>query len=81
MEVPIREQITVPIGPIEFPVDLNMDVPISTTVPVHIVRDLPISTSVDLRTDVPIEIDLGQAPIGDVLEELEDALRELLEQL
>jgi hypothetical protein len=81
MQVPIREQVTVPIGPIEFPVDLNMDVPISTTVPVHIVRDLPVSTSIDLRTDVPIEIDLGQAPIGDVLKELENALRELLEQL
>ncbi len=81
--VPIRQNITVPVevpvlGQIELPVEINMDVPVSTTVTVAINKEIPISTSVDLNTSIPIELDLGQPPLGDVLRELEESLRELL---
>ncbi len=81
MSVPIREQITVPVGPIEFPVDLNFDVPISMTVPIEVNREIPIQTTVDLDTTIPVQFDLGQPPLGDVLQRLEETLRELLDQL
>ncbi len=81
--VPIRQNITVPVdvpvlGRIELPVEINMDVPVSTTVTVVINKEIPISTSVDLNTNIPLELDLGQPPLGDVLRELEESLRELL---
>ena len=86
MTVPIRERINVPVdvpvlGRIELPVDLDFDVPVSTTVTVAIDRDIPIATDIDLNTTIPLDIDLGQAPLGDVLRDLEETLRELLEQL
>ncbi len=79
--VPIREQVTVPVGPVNFPVDLNIDVPISTTVPVQIRRELPIHTNVDLDTTIPLEVNLRESPVSQVLQDLEEALRELLGQL
>ena len=81
MSVPIREQIMVPVGPIEFPVDLNFDVPISMTVPVEIDRQIPIRTMVDLDTSITLQLDLGQPPLGDVLQRLEETMRDLLDQL
>jgi hypothetical protein len=84
--VPIRESISVPVdvpvlGRIELPVELNMDVPVSMTVNVAINKEIPIATSVDLNTTIPLQIELGQPPLGDVLRELEDTLRELLRGL
>ncbi len=81
MSVPIRQKITVPVGPVDFPVDLNFDVPISTTVPVRINRQIPITTSVDLDTSIPLELNLGQPPLGDLLRKLEQTLNDLLRQL
>lgn len=86
MSVPIRQSIIVPvevpvIGQIDLPVELNLDVPISTTVQVAIDKQIPIATSVDLNTSIPLEINLSQPPLGDVLQELEDTLRELLKGL
>jgi hypothetical protein len=83
--VPIRQKISVPVdvpvvGTVDLPVDLNFDVPVSTTVTVAIKKQIPISTSVDLNTNVPINLDLGQAPLGDVLRSLEDRLRAILAQ-
>ena len=85
ISVPIRQQINVPVevpllGPVELPVTLNFDVPVSTTVTVPIDKQIPINTSVDLNTTIPLDIDLGQEPLGNVLRDLEDALRELLTQ-
>lgn len=86
MIVPVRQQITVPVevplvGNVELPVTLNFDVPVSTTVSVVLDREIPIETSVDLDTVVPLELQLDQPPLGDVLRELEEALRDLLGQL
>ena len=84
--VPIRQTITVPVevpvvGSVELPVNLNFDVPVSTTVTVAIKKQIPIATNVDLNTNIPLTLDLGQPPLGDVLRNLENTLRELLRQL
>ena len=81
MTVPIRQQITVPVGPVNFPVDLNFNVPISTTIPVKINRQVPIKTSIALNTNIPVEFNLGKPPIGDVLRRLQDTLQALLNSL
>ncbi len=57
-----------------MPVNLNFDGPVSTTVSVTINKDIPISTSVDLNTEIPLDIDLGQPPLGDTPRRLEEAL-------
>ena len=84
--VPVRQSIMVPVevpvvGRVELPVELDFDVPVSTTVTVVITKEIPIETSVDLNTSIPLEIDLAQPPLGDVLRELQEALEELLGQL
>ncbi len=84
--VPIRQRVNVPVevpvlGSIELPVQLDLDVPVSTTVTVAIDKQIPIETDVDLNTTIPLEINLGEGAIGDVLRELEEALRNLREQL
>jgi hypothetical protein len=81
MKVPIRQQVTVPVGPVSFPVDLNFDVPISTTFPVKFQRQIPVRTNIDLNTTIPIDLDLKQGSLGDVLRKLEESLRQLLAQL
>ena len=86
MTVPIKQTLTVPVevpllGPVELPVPLDFEVPISTTVTVPIDKEIPIATSVELNTNIPLEIDLGQPPLGDVLRNLEEVLRQLLGQL
>lgn len=81
LKVPIRQQVTVPVGPVSFPVDLNFDVPISTTFPVKFQRQLPIRTNIDLDTNIPIELDLKQGSLGEILRKLEESLRQLLAQL
>ena len=84
--VPIRQNISVPveipvIGSVELPVQINMDVPVSTTVTVAIDKQIPIETEVDLNTNIPLEFNLGEGAIGDVLRELEKALLDLRAQL
>ena len=81
MTVPIRQQITVPVGPVNFPVNLNFNVPISTTIPVKINRQVPIKTSIALDTNVPVELNLSKPPIGDVLRRLQETLQSLLDSL
>ncbi len=81
MTVPVRENVIVPVGPVEFPVPLNIDVPISTTITVPIKRRLPITTDVELDTTIPLEVNLQQSPVGDVLRRLQQSLEELLRQL
>ena len=81
MSVPIRQQITVPVGPVDFPVNLNFNVPISTTIPVKINRQVPIKTSIALDTNVPVELNLSQPPIGDVLRRFQETLQSLLNSL
>ncbi len=84
--VPINQRVNVPVevpvlGSIELPVQLDLDVPVSTTVTVAIDKQIPIETEVDLNTTIPLEINLGEGAIGDVLRDLEEALRNLREQL
>ena len=43
-------------------------------------KQIPIATNVDLDTDIPLSIDLSQPPMGDVLRNFENALREVLAQ-
>jgi hypothetical protein len=81
MTVPIRQQITVPVGPVDFPVNLNFNVPISTTIPIKINRQVPIKTSIALDTNVPLELNLAQPPVGDILRRLQEALQALLNGL
>jgi hypothetical protein len=83
--VPIQQRIVVPVevpvvGQVDLPVNLDLTVPVSTTVRVAIDRQIPIATDVDLNTNIPLSIDLSQPPLGDVLRDLENALRDVLVQ-
>ncbi len=83
--VPIKQKIVVPVdvpllGEIELPVTLDLTVPVSTTVNVAINKQIPIATNIDLNTNIPLSIDLSQPPLGDVLRNLENALRDVLAQ-
>jgi len=74
--VPVRLAMTVPVSTtIEVP--LATTVPVSTTVEVPIRRDVPIQAEIPIDTVLPVELNLNDAPSGDLLEHLEATLREL----
>jgi hypothetical protein len=83
--VPIRETIPLPVetplGTYTFNVPLDFTVPVSDTVQVPINKQVPIKADIPVQLDIPIELELNQPPISDVLQQFEDALRELREGL
>lgn len=84
-DVPINQTVRIPIntplGAVPIDIPLNLTVPISNTVVVPINREIPFQTTIPISTSVPIELALGEGTAGDVLQQLEDSLRELREQL
>lgn len=74
IEIPIlgTRTINVPVQT-EVPVDLEVVIPVSQTV--------SINTDVALNTDIPIQINLREMGLGDVLEELDGMLIEVEEDL
>lgn len=85
LSVPIEQTITVPIstpvGSVELPIPLSFTVPISNTISVPINKDIPIQTDIPINTTIPINLSLGDPPVGDVLQQLENGLRNLREQM
>jgi|GEM_PF-6906978 len=83
--VPIKQTIKLPIdtpvGPLEFDVPLDFTVPVSDTVEVPINKSIPFQADIPVQTDIPINLELNEPPIGEILRRLEDALRELRNQL
>jgi hypothetical protein len=85
LTVPISETLTVPIstpvGSVELPVPINFTVPISDSITVPINKDIPFRTEVPISTTIPVELTLGEPPVGEVLQQLEEGLRDLRERL
>lgn len=81
INVPISRTITVPIdtvaGTFNFDVPLNFTVPVSDTVDVPIRKQIPFRMDIPIKTQFPVDIDLSEPPLGDVLKQFEDALRKL----
>ena len=66
-----------PAGTFNIDVPLNLNVPISDTVVIPINKQLPFKADIPIRTEIPIDIDLREPPLGDILQQFEDALRQL----
>jgi hypothetical protein len=85
LNVPIQQTIQLPIqtpvGPLQFDIPLNFTVPVSDSVSVPINKQIPFQAQVPINTEIPIELSLGDPPIGDVLQQLEEGLRNLRQQL
>lgn len=77
----IRLPIDTPVGPIDIDVPLNFTVPVSDTVDVPLTKDIPFRTEIPIRTDIPVDLDLSSPPLGDLLKQFEDALRDLHNRL
>lgn len=85
ISVPINETVRIPLdtpaGTFDFDVPLNLTIPVSETVEIPINKQIPFNTEVPIRTEIPIDIDLSQPPLGDILQQFEDALRDLRDRL
>lgn len=77
----IRLPIDTPVGVIDFDVPLNLEVPISDTVAIPIQREIPFQADIPVQTDLPIDIDLNESPLGAILQQFEESLRQLSEGL
>lgn len=81
LSVPISETVTLPIntgfGTFDIDVPLNLSVPISDTVEIPINKQIPFKSDIPIKMDFPVDIDLSGPPLGDILQQFEDALREL----
>jgi hypothetical protein len=85
MTVPLSQTIVVPIdtpfGPFDLDVPLNFSVPVSDTVQIPINKDIPFKADVPIATDIPVDLDLSASPLGDIIRQFEDALRDLQNRL
>ncbi len=85
IEVPIRQTIPLPVetplGTYTFSVPVDFTVPVSDTVQVPINKQVPVRADIPVRLDIPIELELNQPPISEVLQQFEQALRDLREGL
>ncbi len=83
--VPLSQTIVVPIdtpfGPFDLDVPLNFSVPVSDTVEIPINKQIPFKADVPINTDIPVDLDLSASPLGDILKQFEDALRDLHNRL
>lgn len=85
LTVPISQTVRLPIntdlGTFDFDVPLNLSVPISDTLEIPLQRDIPFQTDIPVKTDIPIDIGFSDPPLGTILQQLEEALRELRARL
>lgn len=85
IQVPIKQTITLPVqtdfGTFNFDVPLDLTVPVSETVAIPINKQIPFNTDIPIKTDIPIDLDLSAEPLGPILQQFEDALRELRARL
>jgi hypothetical protein len=77
----VRLPINTPVGPLQFDVPLDFTVPISDSVRVPINKSIPFSTTIPISTSIPIDVSLSDGPVGNVLQHLEEGLRDLRQQL
>lgn len=82
---PIKQTFNLPIdiagNTFTLPIPIDTTIPISTTVQVPINRDIPFATTINVDTTVPLDLDLSQPPLGNLLERVEQSLRDLLAKL
>lgn len=85
LSVPIKQNVKLPIetdfGTFDFDVPIDIEVPISDTLAIPIKRDIPFKADIPVKTSVPIELNLNDPPLGTILQQLEEAIRELRDQL
>ena len=79
--VPISQTVSVPVGPVNFDVPLDFTVPVNDTVDIPINKQIPFQADVPIKVDIPVDLDLGASPLGDVIQQFEDALRDLHNRL
>ena len=84
-QVRIQQNITLPIdtglGQINLPIPIDTTVPISTTVPIAFDQTINISTTVPIRFAVPVRLDLGSEQVAPFLNQLRQRLLELRDSL
>ena len=56
-----------------LPIQLNMTVPVSTTIPVRM--DVPVDQTVPIRMTVPVHIKLGESGLDPAVEDLRAVFR------
>ena len=82
---PINQTFEIPVdtgfGVFTIPVPLNLSVPVSTTVVVPVKETIPFSTEVMIDTLIPLDLDLSQPPLGELLTRIEATLRDLRSKL
>jgi hypothetical protein len=85
IEVPIKQSITLPIdtplGQVPITVPLDLTVPVSDTVQVPINKQIPFKVDIPIKTEIPIDISLSEPPLGDILRQFEEALKDLRDRL
>lgn len=84
-EVRIQQEIQLPVqtafGNLNIPIPIDTTVPISTSVPIDFDQTVNISTTVPLKLNVPIQIDLGSSEFSGYLDRLQKALLDLRNKL
>jgi hypothetical protein len=85
MTVPISQTIELPVntpvGRVNLDVPLDFTVPITDEVDVLIERQIPVQAEIPIETDIPIDFALDEPPLGEILEQLEQGLRDLRDNL
>ncbi len=87
-QIPVKT--TIPVSfPISetLPVDINMTIPVKMDIPVHmpvetevtgpLSQTVPVNVQVPLAMDVPVDIAIGDTPLGEHLRSLGDELRKI----
>ena len=84
-EVRINQTLNLPIqtgfGNLDIPVPIDTTIPVSTTVPIVFDQTVNISTTVPIQLDVPVQVDLGSAEVSGYLDRLYQALIQLRDEL
>jgi hypothetical protein len=83
--VPIDQELSVPFqtpaGEVMLSVPVKTEVPIDTVVPVDFNQTVSVDTAVQLKTTVPVKIDIAQTPLAAYLKETKQDLAKLRSRL
>jgi hypothetical protein len=81
VQFPISETLSVAIDwTVPVDLDIPLRLPVKTTVIVPFSRTIPIRVDVPLALDAPIDIAIGETPLGATLRELAERLRLLIDE-
>ncbi len=73
--------LSTPLGSVNLPVPLRLDVPFRAEVPVTFAQTVDISTTVDLDLQLPISVPISDTSLAEPLRQLREQLRQLREGL